>query len=288
MNSKYVIITPVRDEEKYLESTIQAIIQQTVLPAEWVIVNDGSKDATGDIAERYAARHSWLHVVHRADRGFRKPGGGVMEAFYEGYRSLTCKDWGFLAKLDGDLSFSPTYFEECLRYFGKEPRLGVGGGEIYHRLNGHLKLEETPRFHVRGATKIYRRECWESIGGLWPAPGWDTIDEVKANMLGWQSHAFADLPVTHYRVTGTENGLIRDRIKHGVACYISAYHPLFTAASCLRRLVKKPRIIGSAAMMYGFLKSYFTQPPRMTDPSYISYIRRQQLNRLCGMETIWK
>src|SRR5216684_3570111 len=113
----------------------------------------------------------WIRVIHRTNRGFRKSGGGVMEAFYDGYNTLQCNDWDFLAKLDGDLSFAPDYFEKCFEYFRRNLDLGIGGGEIHHNISGKLKREENPRFHVRGATKIYSRTCWEGIGGLWPAPG---------------------------------------------------------------------------------------------------------------------
>jgi glycosyltransferase involved in cell wall biosynthesis len=285
---RYVIITPVRDEEKYLEATIECICHQTEPPAEWVIVDDGSKDRTGEIADRYAKQYPWIHVVHRGNRGFRKSGGGVIEAFYDGYRALRSKEWDFVVKLDGDLSFSRDYFEKCFEYFRRDPELGIGGGEIVHEISNQMKVETNPLFHVRGATKIYRRECWEAIGGLWPAPGWDTIDEVKANMLGWKTYAFKDLQLVHHRYTGTEEGLFRDQVKHGVACYISGYHPLFVAASCLRRLTKKPRVIGSIGVMYGYIKSQLTRPPRLDDRSYFAYIRGQQLKRLCGMETIWR
>lgn len=288
MNSNYVIITPVRDEEKYIEKTIESVCGQTIRPAEWIIVDDGSSDQTGTIIDRYAAEHGWIRAVHRTNRGFRKPGGGVMEAFYDGYRHLTFSAWDFLVKLDGDLSFAPDYFEKCFGYFDRDQKLGVGGGEIHHSISGGLQLEANPRFHVRGATKIYRRACWEAIGGLWPAPGWDTIDEVKSNMLGWRTYAFTDLQLLHHRFTGSEQGLLRDRVKHGVACYISGYHPIYVAASCLYRIKQKPYIMGSAAILYGFLKAHMTRPARLKDKSYVSYIRAQQLRRLCGMQTIWR
>jgi hypothetical protein len=288
MNPRYIVITPVRDEEKYIESTLQAVVNQTIVPIEWVIVDDGSSDRTGAIADEYAAKYPWIHVVHRENRGFRKSGGGVMEAFYAGFGILRSKSWDYIVKLDGDLGFSSDYFEKCFAHFDRDPKLGIGGGDIVHDIEGTMKVEENPRFHVRGATKIYKRECWDAIGGLFPATGWDTIDEVKANMLGWATYAFPELRLHHHRFTGSEDGLFRDRVKHGVACYVSGYHPLFVAASCLRRLTKKPRVTGSIGMMYGFLKSHFTRPPRLNDRSYFAYIRGQQLRRLCGMETIWR
>jgi len=288
MNPAYIVITPVRDEEKYIESTIGSVLNQTVRPLEWVIVDDGSIDRTGEIADQYAAQHPWIHVIHRKNRGFRKSGGGVMEAFYDGYNNLQSKGWDFIVKLDGDLTFAPDYFEKCFDYFRRDPDLGIGGGEIHHNVSGGMKLEVNPRFHVRGATKIYKKVCWDAIGGLWPAPGWDTIDEVKANMLGWKTYAFFDLHLLHHRFTGTEDGFFRDRVKHGVACYVSGYHPLFVTASCLRRLAKKPYLIGSVGVMYGFVKAHFSGPLRLKERSYLAYIRGQQLRRLCGMETIWR
>lgn len=287
-NVKYVIVTAARDEEEHIEATINSVTRQTIQPVKWVIVDDGSTDNTGSIIDQCARQFPWIRVVHRANRGFRKSGGGVVDAFYEGYNALRHSDWEFVVKLDADLSFSADYFEKCFERFNQEPRLGIGGGDIYHDLGGRLKLEANPRFHVRGATKIYTKACWEAIGGLWPGPGWDTIDEVKANMLGWRTYAFGDLPVLHHRPTGNADGRLRDRVKHGLACYASGYHPLFVAASCLSRLAKKPYVVGSIAICYGFLKACVTRLPRVKDAQLINYVRTQQLRRLCGLETIWK
>jgi len=285
---KYVVVTPVRDEEDHIEATIRSVCGQTVRPTQWVIVDDGSTDRTGAIIDRYAGQLQWVHVIHRPNRGFRKSGGGVVEAFYDGYSALDCDDWDFIVKLDGDLSFGRDYFEACFEHFCHEPRLGIGGGEIYHEVDGTLKLEANPRFHVRGATKIYRKACWKDIGGLRSAPGWDTLDEVKANMLGWKTHSFADLRLVHHRLTGLADGLVRDRIKHGLVCYVAGYHPLFVAASCFSRLAQKPYFLGSAAICWGFVKGRFTGIPQVEDPGLIRYLRRQQLRRLCGLETIWR
>ena len=287
--TRYVIITPVRDEEEYVSATIKSITRQTVAPCEWVIVNDGSTDGTGRIVDALAIEFPWIHVVHRPNRGFRKSGGGVIEAFYAGYNALRCEDWDFVVKLDGDLTFPPFYFEHCFRHFEQEVRLGIGGGEICHSLpSGETKVEVNPAFHVRGATKIYRKACWDAIGGLVPAAGWDTIDEVKATMLGWKTYSFKDLRLLHHRFTGSAEGLMHDRIKHGLACYFSGYHPLFLAASCVSRMFQKPYVIGSAAIAYGFFKGYFTRAPRVNDAPLVGYLRAQQLRRLCGLETIWR
>jgi poly-beta-1,6-N-acetyl-D-glucosamine synthase len=285
---KYVVITPARDEAEHLERTIRSVVAQTVQPAQWIIVNDGSGDETGEIIDRFARQHSWITARHRPNRGYREPGGGVVKTFYDGYEQIHVQDWELLVKLDADLSFDPNYFERCILEFERDPKLGIGGGAIYHEVNGQLELEKNPAFHVRGATKMYRRACWEALGGLVQAPGWDTIDELKANMLGWSTRSFLDLRVSHSRFTGAAEGAWRDCIKNGRANYVTGYHPLFMSLKCLRRLVKRPYLLGSVGLMWGFVSSYWNGSPRIEDPRLLRYTRNQQLRYLFLQESIWR
>jgi glycosyltransferase involved in cell wall biosynthesis len=287
-STKYLIISPVRDEAAYLRFTIESMLAQSIRPHEWIIVNDGSSDNTGAIIDEYAAQHPWIHAVHRSNRGFRKSGGGVVEAFNDGLSAVRSNDWDFIVKMDGDLTFESTYFARCFAQFEKESRLGIGGGVICYVEDGQTRFEECPAFHVRGATKIYRRKCWDAIGGFWPAPGWDTMDEVKANMLGWSTRSFRDLHLIHHRHTGAADGLWGGLVKNGRANYICGYHPLFMFSKCFLRLVRPPYVIGSAALMYGYLSGYFKRIPQVNDPETRVYLRRQQLGRLWGRQTIWR
>lgn len=284
----YVLVTPVRDEEEYLPVTIESVVAQTIRPKEWVIVNDGSKDRTGDLIEQYAKRYPWIRAFHRVDRGYRKPGGGIIEAFYDGFNALTVRNWDFMCKLDGDLSFAPDYFEKAFARFRENPKLGIGGGTLYHMENGVKHIEGCPKFHVRGGAKIFRRECWDAIGGLWVGFGSDTIDEVKANMLGWTTMSFPDLEMHHHRFTGASYGRWGAIVKNGRGDYASGYHPAFLVAKCARRLIEYPYILGSTALLYGYISSYWQNVPRVEDPVFIDYIRGQQLARLTGRPTIWK
>lgn len=285
---RYVVVTPVRDEENYLPLTIESMVRQTILPQQWIIVNDGSKDRTGSIIDEAANRYPWIRAVHRQDRGFRKWGGGIIEAFYDGYHALDCTDWEFMSKLDGDLSFEPNYFESTFQKFQGDEKLGIGGGVLYHDENGRRVLENHPKFHVRGGVKIYRRACWEAIGGLWVGPGSDTIDEVKANMLGWTTSSFFDIHMTHHRFTGASWGRWGGLVKDGKIDYVSGYHPLFLIAKSLVRLVRRPYFLGSFALVYGYVSAYLNRIQRVDDPAVIHYLRQQQLARLFGGETIWK
>lgn len=285
--TNYIIITPVRDEEQHLERTILAVLAQTVRPSQWIIVNDGSRDSTGEIIDRYSILYPWITPCHRVDRGFRKAGAGVVDAFNEGYSLIANPAWDFLVKLDGDLSFAPDYFAQCFAEFARDPRLGIGGGSIYHDLQGVLTLESNPAFHVRGATKIYRRECWLAIGGLMRAAGWDTVDELKANMLGWSTRSFPDIRLLHFRYTGSAEGAWKNSLKDGRANYNAGYHPLFMVLKCTSRSLQRPILVGSAGLMLGYLGGYWNRHPQVQDHGLISYTRNQQLRRLILLDSIW-
>jgi biofilm PGA synthesis N-glycosyltransferase PgaC len=308
--TRYVVISPARDEEQYIEKTIESMLQQTIRPAQWILVNDGSSDRTAEIIEHWAAKEPWIVAVHRttisandvpnsaeadavapsgskANRGRRARQAKEIEAFYEGYERITVTDWEFLVKLDSDVGFESDYFERCLAEFHADSKLGVGGGVICHWQEGELQIETTPSFHVRGATKTYRRLCWDQIGGVLRGAGWDTIDEVKANMLGWSSRSFTQLKVVHYRFTGAANGAWQNAIKNGVWNYISGYHPLFMLLKCIKRLFEKPHLT-SVGLFYGFLLGYIQRIPQIDDKDLIRYLREQQLRKLAFRTTIWK
>ena len=286
---KYVVITPARNEERHLQHTIDSMVGQTTRPQMWVIVDDGSTDRTDTIIDSAAAKHKWITALHRQDRGFRKQGGGVVETFYTGYEKLDTVAWNFLVKLDADLAFEPDYFERCLGKFASEPKLGIGGGMICQEMDQKLVCESPgdPAFHVRGATKIYRRACWEDLGGLIRAPGWDTIDELKANMLGWTTLTFRDIPLRHHRFTGTEDGVWKNQVKFGLANYITGYHPLFMMIKCLRRALMKPFMVGALGLWWGFCRGYINRMARVDDPELIRYVRRQQINKLLLRPSLW-
>jgi glycosyltransferase involved in cell wall biosynthesis len=285
---KYVVITPVRDEAHYLPDTISAMVRQTVLPAQWIVVDDGSTDGTGELVEAAAREHSWMTSVRRNNRGYRKSGGGVVEAFYDGYAAVRDTGWDFIVKLDGDLAFDPTYFETCLRLFREDPQLGIGGGTVLVRHNGALEIDSPsdPYFHVRGATKIYRRACWEQIAPLVRAPGWDTIDEVKANMHGWGTRTFPDVSVVQHRATGAAAGEWRNWYKNGLANYVTGYHPLFMMAKCVKRAFHRPPL-AAAALCAGFCSGYVKRLPTVDDERAIRYLRRQQVLRLMARPSIY-
>ena len=286
---RYIVITPARNEQDNISHTINSMVTQSCRPARWFIINDGSTDQTAAIIDAAAQKYSWIVPVHRPDRGYRQQGGGVVQAFYAGYERIGSESWDFLVKFDADLSFELNYFERCLAKFAEIPKLGIGGGTISQEVAGQLVCESPsdPAFHVRGATKIYRRECWEAIGGLLPAPGWDTIDELKANMLGWTTQSFPDVPLKHHRYTGSVDGTWKNSVKFGLANYITGYHPLFMAAKCLKRIFQRPYFVGAVGLWLGFCRGYIKQVPQVDDTQLIRYVRQQQFNKLLGKPSLW-
>ena len=286
---RYIVITPARNEEENISHTIKSMVGQTFLPTRWIIVDDGSTDRTGEIIDAAARENPWITSVRVPDRGYRQQGGGVVQAFYAGYQRIGPQPWDFLVKFDADLSFERDYFVRCQQKFSDDPKLGIGGGMIAQDVDGQLVCESPgdPAFHVRGATKIYRRACWGAIGGLIQAPGWDTIDELKANMLGWRTTTFRDIPLRHHRLTGTTDGTWKNYVKFGLANYIAGYHPLFMFVKCLKRSVGKPMFIGAFGLFWGYCRGYLTRTKQVADPELIGYIRRQQLNKLMGKPSLW-
>jgi len=288
-NPVYVVISPARDEQANIETTLKSVISQTVRPTRWIIVDDGSRDLTGEIAQSYASKNTWIQVLRVPDRGYRSPGTGVICAFNEGYRQMGLCDWDYLVKLDTDLQLPNDYFERCFQYFIDEPNLGIAGGCIISQngKNGSLTLEETPNFHVRGATKIYRREGWDKISGLIESPGWDTWDEIKANYYHWKTRTLRDVQLVQLRETGAVEGRWKDFVKNGRANYVCGYHPLFMVAKCLRRLGRNNTRISGLALLYGYLLSALKGVEQVREVDVVRYLRRQQVQRLLGRPSIW-
>ncbi|MDY0282402.1 MAG: glycosyltransferase family A protein [Salinivirgaceae bacterium] len=286
---RYIIISPVRDEASNIELTMESVIRQTAKPILWVIVDDGSTDTTGEILDKYALQYKWIEVIHRKNRGYRAAGSGVISAFNEGYAIIDIENWDFIVKLDGDLSFSPDYFEKCLSLFADNDSLGIGGGTILNNKNGQLVVDSIgdPPFHVRGATKIYRRGCWEKISPLIQAPGWDTIDEVKANYYGWSTRTFTDIKLIQHKSTGGADGYWRNWFKNGLGCYVCGYHPIFMLGKCIKRLFQQPYFFLSAALFLGFCSGYLNGTPRIQDPPVIRYLRKHQLRHILKWPSIY-
>jgi len=279
---RYAVISPVKDEAEYLEETIKSMGAQTVLPVVWIIVNDGSRDATQAIVEKSMRDHRWIRLVNRPDAGVRKRGKGVVEAFYAGFQTLT-EPYDFIVKLDGDVTFGPNYFEALYQKFASDAQLGIAGGGLYERPAGGQWVLYTVKEHVRGCTKVYRRECFEAIGGLVASMGWDGMDEWNALAKGWKVESFLDLQIYHYRFTGAATGFLKSCIEQGNGAYRMGYHPLFMIARGIRRMTDRPYVIGGTAMIGAYFLAWLQKQALLVDPSVARFVRQSQMKQLAGM-----
>ena len=281
--TQYVVITPVRNEEKYIDKTLQSVIDQTIMPMQWIIVNDGSSDRTREIVEERIRSHDWITLVNMSDRGFSAVGKGIVESFHAGFKSIKRPDdWEYIAKLDGDLSMDEKYFENLIFRFEENEKLGIAGGTCFCEENGTMHEEKTPTFHPIAAARLYRRRCFEEIGGLSACNAWDTIDLLRARTKGWETRRFPDSRIIHYRIMSSRQGLWEGKKRTGRNLYLTGYSVLFLLARSIYRLFKKPYIIESAGVMYGYFKAMFKSEPLAVTPEEKAFLRREQRQRLLG------
>tara|TARA_R110001583_G_scaffold38302_2_gene123760 strand:- start:1629 stop:2543 length:915 start_codon:yes stop_codon:yes gene_type:complete len=276
-----VIISPCRNEAEYMRKTLDSVVGQSVLPTLWVIVDDGSTDATPNILSEYANNYPFIQVVTRQNRGHRSVGPGVIEAFYEGLDSIDLKQFDFLCKLDLDLIMPPRYFETLITRMTANPRLGNCSGKPYFidKVTGNLVSEGCGDENAIGASKFYRRECFEEIGGFVRQVMWDGIDGHRCRQLGWIAMSWdePDIRFTHLRPMGSsQQNIITGRIRHGFGQYFMGTGFIYMFVSGIYRMTRAPYVIGGLAMMWGYLKSWVTRVPRFEDTDLSTFIRKYQ------------
>lgn len=278
----YILITAARNEEDHIEKTIRSVIAQTILPAKWVIVSDGSTDRTDEIVNQYVDTHDFILLLRRsADQ--KRNYGSKARALKLAYEQLTNLEYDFVGNLDADVSFGSMYYERVLSKFDANTRLGVAGGARFDLLNGRFRKIYPARNSAGGPTQFFRRQCYEEIGGYLPLRfgGLDTVAETMARMHGWEVETFPDLEVFHYRCTGTAGGgTVRAKFKAGVIAYSVGYHPLFEVARCVFRLFDRPPVIGSFSLLAGYCWAALKRYERQVPDDFVRYLRSEQSARL--------
>jgi len=297
MKHTYCLITPCRDEARYGRRTLDAVVHQSVRPTRWVIVDDGSKDATPQLLAEYAARYPFIRVLTRPDRGDRKLGGGVIDAFYSGYDTIDPGAFDFVCKLDLDLDLPQRYFEILMARMEANPRIGTCSGKPYFPASGNdgpvqLPLTDTAGFisemigdeNSVGMVKFYRTTCFQQIGGFTRELMWDGIDGHRCRQLGWLAVSWdePELRFIHLRPMGTSHrNWWTGRQRHGFGQYFMGTSPLYMLASAAYRMTRPPRVVGGLAMLYGYFKSMAARNPRYGDAEFRRFLRRYQ--RACLM-----
>lgn len=266
-----------------MRRTLESVIAQTCQPTLWVIVDDGSTDATPEILAEYAAAHDWIRVVQKPDRGHRAVGPGVIEAFYAGYDTIDPRDFTYSCKMDLDLDLPPGYFEGLMARMEANPRIGTCSGKPYVRHGDQLVSERRGDEMSVGMTKFYRRDCFEDIGGYVREVMWDAIDCHKARAMGWIAVSWDDpeLRFEHLRPMGSsQTSIYTGRRRHGFGQYFMGSDPLFYAATCLFRMAEPPYVLGGLAMMQGYLGAWWRRDKQLDDPDLRAFIRSYQRRAL--------
>lgn len=281
---RYVLIMPTRDEEAYIGETLECIAAQTVPPAECVVVDDGSSDRTGELAEAAASRHPWLHVVQVADRGERRVGPGVIEAFYAGYEALRTDDYEYICKLDGDVTFPPDYFEDIMKRMEEDPKLGGASGKVFNPAgDGRLIEEHIIDQMIAGQVNFWRRQCWQDISGFVREVMWDGINFHRARMLGWHTRSFRDdrIRIIHHRLMGSsQSSIYHGRMRWGRGQWFMGTHPLYIIASGVFRMRERPYVIGGLLIIAGYVTAWLRGVERYGDLEFRKALHRWQLKRL--------
>lgn len=282
MNTRYVLISPCRDEARFCRRTLDSVLAQTHKPDLWVIVDDGSTDETPSILTEYVRRHpDLIRIVRRDDRGRRKLGGGVIDAFYAGLADVDLARFDFLCKLDLDLDLPPRYFHRLTELMLADERLATVSGKPYFPspLTGKLVPELCGDENSVGMTKFYRTRAFAQVGGFVRELMWDGIDCHRARMLGWRCASVdePDLRFVHLRPMGTsDKSWWRGRVRHGYGQYFMGTSPAYMLASALYRLPHPPYVLGSLAMLRGYFGAMLTGTPRYADHTFRRFLRSYQ------------
>ena len=277
----YVLITPARNEEAFIEQTIKSVVRQTIPPVKWVIVSDGSTDSTDDIVNKYAANYGWIELVRMPERKERHFAGKV-HAFNAGYAKVKDLKYDIVGSLDADISFDPEYFDFMLKKFAQNNKLGVGGTPFRQG-----KVQYDYRFsrkeHVSGACQLFRQECFESIGGYIPlkAGGIDLTAVVTARMKGWETETFTDKVCIHHRPMGTaKDRILLATFKSGYGDYPMGVHPVWQLFRSVYQMSRKPILLGGSMLMVGYLWAMLTRAHKPVSMEFVRFRRKEQMGWL--------
>lgn len=280
----YLLVSPCRNEADYMRQTLDSVIAQSVLPAHWIVVDDGSTDDTAKILAEYSARHPWISVVTRSDRGHRAVGPGVIDAFYAGLDTVDIDRYDYLCKLDLDLHLPPDYFKIIIEQMEKDPCLGNFSGKAYLREDdGTLVSERLGDENAVGQTKFYRTAAFKAIGGFVRQVSWDGIDGHMCRMKGWVacSDDRPELRFIHLRQMGSsQHSLWVGRLRWGFGKYFMGSAPYFVAAVAVYRMFEKPYVVGGWGIFWGYMKAMFSNAPRFGDETFRRFLRQFELRSL--------
>jgi biofilm PGA synthesis N-glycosyltransferase PgaC len=276
----YVLITPARNEAEFVELTLKSVVSQTVRPLRWVIVSDGSTDGTDEIVNRYAADYPWIELLRMPERRERHFAGKV-HAFNAGYERVKDLPYDVVGSMDADISFDPDYFSFLLSRLAVDSNLGLVGTPFKDDSMYDYRFVSIE--HVSGACQLFRRECFEEIGGYRPVKGGgiDHIAVISARMKGWKTRTFTDKICLHHRKMGSaERGVLEIKFRVGVQDYALGGHPIWELFRTAYQMTKKPYVIGGLILFAGYLTALVRRDQKPVSPDLVAFRRREQMQRL--------
>jgi len=275
----YYIVIPAHNEEAFMALTLQSLTDQTVLPTKAVIVNDNSTDKTGEIVQAFAEKHPWISLVNVSSDAIHLPGSKVIQAFQKGLATLD-DQYDIMVKADADLIFPPHYFETIIKHFQSDEKIGMVGGFAYIEKKGEWLLENlTDKDHIRGAFKAYRKATFQQIGGLKPAMGWDTVDELLCKFYHWKVVTDEALKVKHLKPTGANYNKTA-RYKQGEAFYTLGYGLFITAIASLKLAMRKGKPLLFVDYIKGFWKAKSAKKPLLVTQEQARFIRNYRWKKM--------
>jgi len=278
----YVLITPARNEAQFIELTVKSVVAQTVRPLKWIIVSDGSTDGTDDIVTKYAAEHDWIELVRMRERRERHFAGKV-HAFNAGYARVKDLKYEVIGSLDGDISFDEDHFSYLLRKLAENATLGLVGTPFREVSQESYDYRFVSIEHVSGCCQLFRRQCFEDIGGYRPVKsgGVDHIAVLMAKMKGWKTQTFTGKTCLHHRRIGTaQHDTLAARFRTGAQDYALGGHPLWEILRTIYQMTKRPFIIGGLILGAGYFWSLLRRPDRPIPREMVEFRRREQMERL--------
>lgn len=279
---KFVVITPARNEAQFIGATITSMVRQTARPMKWVIVSDGSTDGTDEIVEKYALLHPWISLVRMPERRDRHFAGKIV-AFNAGYATVQQLPYEMIASMDADISFDEGYFLFLLEKLNEDPQRGLVGTPFSEGSGRTYDYRFVNIEHVSGACQLFRRQCFEDIGGYVPikAGGVDHVAVVTARMKGWKTRTFTDKVCIHHRPMGSATARhLKIRFRFGVRDYVFGNHPLWEASRVLYQFSKRPFMLGGLVLLSGYIWAFLRRLDRPVSPEFVAFQRREQMRRL--------
>jgi biofilm PGA synthesis N-glycosyltransferase PgaC len=277
----YILITPARNEAQFIELTLQSMVGQIYRPLKWIIVSDGSTDGTDDIVRKYSADNPWIDLLRMPERKERHFAGKA-QAFNAGYAKAKELHPDVIGNLDADVSFGADHFQLLVARFAEDPRLGVVGAP-FREVGNQYDYRFTSIDNVWGGCQLFRRQCFETIGGYAPLKGGgvDLVAVVTARMNGWQTRTYPESVCVHHRTMNTAmNKGLKLKFKWGQSDYRLGGHPAWQLFRCIYQMSKRPYVAGGLMTLAGYYFALIARRPRSVSAEFAEFRGKEQMQRL--------